>query len=62
VTKCRKVRWAGHIAWIGDMRNTIFWFENLKGRDHLEDTDIDRNIILEWISAKLGGRVWTGCM
>jgi len=25
-----------------------FWLENLKGRDHLEDPDIDRMIILDW--------------
>jgi hypothetical protein len=36
----------------GEMRNTIFWLENLKGRDHLEDLDVDGKIILEWISGK----------
>jgi hypothetical protein len=34
--------------------------ENLKGRDHLEDLDINRMIILEWISNKHIGRVWIG--
>jgi hypothetical protein len=29
--------------------HTIFWLENLKGRDHLEDLGIDERIILEWI-------------
>jgi len=38
---------------------TIFWLENLKGRNHLEDLDKDGKI-LEWISGKYGGRVWTG--
>jgi hypothetical protein len=32
----------------------------MKGRDHLEDLDADRKIILEWISEKQGGKVWTG--
>jgi hypothetical protein len=27
---------------------TIFWFKNLKGRDHLEDLGMDERIILEW--------------
>jgi len=32
--------------------HTIFWFENLKGRDHLEDLDVDGKIILEWVLGK----------
>jgi len=35
------------IAWMGEMR--IFWLENLKGRDHLEDLGIGERIMLEWI-------------
>jgi len=27
--------------------HTIFWFENLEGRDHSEDLGIDGKIILE---------------
>jgi hypothetical protein len=26
-----------------------FWLENLKGRDHSEDMEIDGRIILEWL-------------
>jgi hypothetical protein len=29
------------------------------GRDHLEDLDVDRRIILEWIAGKQGGKMWT---
>jgi hypothetical protein len=29
--------------------HTIFWLENLKGGDHLEDQGIDGKILLEWI-------------
>jgi hypothetical protein len=29
--------------------HTIFWSENLKGIDHLEEQGIDKRIILEWI-------------
>jgi hypothetical protein len=35
---------------------TKFWFENLKGRDHLEDLSIDGKLILEWIL----GKQWEG--
>jgi hypothetical protein len=35
-----------------DEIHTIFWLENLKGRDHLEDLDVERKIILEWILGK----------
>jgi hypothetical protein len=31
----------------------------VKGKDHMEDTDIERRIILEWILKKQGGRLWT---
>jgi hypothetical protein len=33
--------------------------ENLKGRDHLEDLNVDGKIVLEWILWKLGGKVWS---
>jgi hypothetical protein len=39
--------------------HTIFRFENLKGRDNLEDLAVDGKIILEWILRKNGGRLWT---
>jgi len=37
-----------------------FRSENLKGRDHCQDLDVDGQIILDWILEKLGERVWTG--
>jgi len=30
----------------------IFWLENLKGRDYLEDLGVDGMIILKWILGK----------
>jgi hypothetical protein len=42
--------------------HTKSWSENLTGRDHSEDLDIDGKIILEWILGKLGGKLWTGCI
>jgi hypothetical protein len=40
--------------------HTMFWLENLKGRDHSEDLGVDRRIILECITKKQDGKVWTG--
>jgi hypothetical protein len=41
---------------------TIFFSENLKGKDLLVDIDpgINKKIILKWILWKLGGKLWTG--
>jgi hypothetical protein len=47
VIKSGRMRWTGHAARMGEMRNT--YKENLKGRDYSEDLGIDRRIILEWI-------------
>jgi hypothetical protein len=27
---------------------TMFWLENLKGRNHLQDLGVDKKIISEW--------------
>jgi hypothetical protein len=37
-----------------------FRFGNLRDRDHLEDPDIDRKIILKWIFRKWNVGVWNG--
>ena len=34
-----------------------FWSEDLKGRGHLEDLDIDGRGILKWLSMTKGGKV-----
>jgi hypothetical protein len=39
-----------------------FSSENLKGRDHLEDLDVDRRIISEWVLRKLCGKALTECI
>jgi hypothetical protein len=28
-----RMRWAGHVARMGDMRNVLFWLENVQGRE-----------------------------
>jgi hypothetical protein len=42
--------------------HTIFWLENVKGRDHSEDIGVDGRIILEWTLGKQGTKVWNGCI
>jgi hypothetical protein len=45
-----RMRWEGHVACLGKMRNNaVFWLESLMGRDHVEDMGIDGRIILELI-------------
>jgi hypothetical protein len=40
--------------------HTVFQLENLKGRDHLEDLDVDERIILGRILEKYCWNAWTG--
>jgi hypothetical protein len=47
------MRWAGHVAYIGEMRNTFRTSaRKLKGSDHLECLGVDERIILKRIIAK----------
>jgi hypothetical protein len=39
---------------------TESWWENLKERDHSEDSGIDGRIVLRWIFRKWDVGVWTG--
>jgi hypothetical protein len=48
--KSRKMRWAGHVARIGGIRNALtVLLENLKRKHHFEDQDADLKIILKWM-------------
>jgi hypothetical protein len=40
--------------------NTKFRSEDPRGRDHLEDLDVDEKLIWKRILKKYGGRIWTG--
>ena len=47
VIKSRRMRWAGHVASMGERRvYTGFRWANLRVRDHLADPGIDGRIIL----------------
>jgi hypothetical protein len=52
VIKSRRMRLAGYVVRMGEMRNTVYWLENPKGKVHLEDLCIDGKITLEWILEK----------
>jgi len=56
VIKSRRMRLAGHEARMGRREAyTTFWWENLRERDHFEDSGIDGRIILIWIYRKWDG-------
>jgi len=38
----------------------VFWWGNLKERDHLEGPGVGERIILRWIYTRWDMRVWTG--
>jgi hypothetical protein len=57
--KSRRIRWAVHVARMGEM-HAEFWSENLKGGHRSEDLGVDGRIILKCILGKWGGNVWTG--
>jgi hypothetical protein len=52
-----KMRWAGHVARMWEIRNANkIWLENT-GRESSEDLGIDRRIIFKWILGKQGWSV-----
>jgi len=54
------MRWAGHVAHRGEVRNVkSILFETLKGGNHAEALGLCGRIMLNRISGKLGGKVWT---
>jgi hypothetical protein len=59
--KWRRMRWAGHVARMGEKRNAYrISVGESEGRDHSEDQDVGGWIILKWILERQDGMVWTG--
>jgi hypothetical protein len=53
------IKWAGHVAWMGKMRNAYKNLgRNMKKRDHLDDLGIDGKILVCNLE-KQGRKVWT---
>jgi hypothetical protein len=58
--KSRRIRWAGHVARMGRRGTRIdYWWESQRDRDHWEDQDVGRWIILGWILERWDGVMWT---
>ena len=64
VIKSRRMRWAGHVACMGEERRCIgSWWGNQREGDHWGDLGVDGWIILGWISRRwdwVYGLDWTG--
>jgi hypothetical protein len=59
VIKSRRMRWAGHVARMGEVF-TGFWLEGPKARDHWEDLGVGGRITLRWTLGRLGSMGRTG--
>ena len=61
VIKSRRIRWAGHVARMGEERGCIgSWWGNRREGDHWGDLSVDGGIILGWISRRWDVGIWTG--
>jgi len=61
VIKSRRMRWAGHVARMGEERECIgSWWGNRREGDHWGDLDVDGWIILGRISRRWDVGIWTG--
>jgi hypothetical protein len=50
IIKSRRIKWAGHVAWMGGkVTHMGYWQESQKETDYQEDQDIGGWIILRWI-------------
>jgi len=61
VIKSRRMRWAGHVARMGEERGVYrFWLGKPEGRNHWGDLGVDGWLILGRISRRWDVGIWTG--
>jgi len=61
VIKWRRMRWAGHVARMGEKRVCIrSWWGNRREGDHWEDLGVDGRIMLGRICRRWDVGIWTG--
>jgi hypothetical protein len=61
MVKSRRMRWAGHVARVGEGRGVHrVLVGSLRERVHWGDPDVNERIILRLIFRKWEGVVWTG--
>jgi len=61
VIKSRRMRWAGHVARMGEEKGCIgCWWGNWREGDNWGDLGVDGWIILGWISRRWDMGIWTG--
>jgi hypothetical protein len=61
--KSRRIRWAGHVARMGEGKNVYrFLVGNPEEKIHLEDQGVDGRMGSKWTLGRLagGGGVWRG--
>jgi hypothetical protein len=59
--KSRRMRWAGHVACMGEGRNVYrVLVGNPEGKSHLEDQGVDGRVGSKWTLRRLVGGVWSG--
>jgi len=59
VIRSRRIRWAGHVARMGERRGLYRGLVGKPEREHLGDPGVDGRIILRWIFRKWDVGIWT---
>jgi len=61
VIKSIRMRWAGHVACMGEERGCIgSWWGSRREGHHWGDLGVDGWVILGWISRRWDVGIWTG--